>query len=201
MPEDFYRPLPEKVPDVERDVVLPDPVRGGRYRIHITCEHLLYKQFSGLDDALIGEIRVIADPTGNQEMKARRVRLKRVLRKLSNLDPSIYPGGEISDKEGLEKWIDEPGNDNGVWASWAEYTNAIDNPPLKSASEDRGDRGGEDAGESEEAGPAALVPTVRRVRADGGGGGGEVSDGDGNGAVSEAGSSGVEAESYAGAGL
>lgn len=195
---DFYTPLRDPLPPLELDIVIPNRLTGSTHRVHVTCRHLLYREFVGLEDLLIGEVQLIADPTGKQMMKIRRLKLKAVALKISNLDPSIYPGGEISDKEELEKWIDADENSDAVWASWQVFEQQIDNPRVKSADEDGRDGSGQDAGSAQETRPDAQLPTMRWVGADGEGDGRAVSGGYGNGSVPNAGESGVEAEAYEG---
>ena len=154
---DHYQPLRETLPPLELDVRIPNRLTGAVHRVHISCRHLLYHEFAGLDDLLIGEIAVVADPTGLQLMKARRMKLKRVVERISNLDPSVYAGGE---KEEVEKWIDAPENADAVYAAWIVYERSIDNPPTKSADEGGVDRSGEDAGESEVSRSFAQLSTV-----------------------------------------
>ena len=157
---DFSQPLRETLPPLELDVRIPNRMTGAVHRVHISCRHLLYHEFAGLDDLLIGEIAVVADPTGLQLMKARRMKLKRIVERVSNLDPSVYAGGEITGKEEVEKWIDAPENADAVYAAWIVYERSIDNPPTKSADESGSDRGREDAGEPEVARSAAQLSTV-----------------------------------------
>lgn len=195
---DFYTPLRDPLPPLELDIVIPNRLTGATHRVHVTCRHLLYREFVGLEDLLIGEVQLIADPTGKQMMKIRRLKLKAVALKISNLDPSIYPGGEISDKEGLEKWIDADENSDAVWASWQVFEQQIDNPRVKSATENGGNRSGKDSRDAQETRPDALVPAVYRLGTDGEGDGREVFGGEGNGAVPIAGAGGTEAESFEG---
>ncbi len=195
---DFYTPLRDPLPPLELDIVIPNRLTGAIHRVHVTCRHLLYREFVGLEDLLIGEVQLIADPTGKQMMKIRRLKLKAVALKISNLDPSIYPGGEISDKEEVEKWIDADENSDAVWASWQVFEQQIDNPRVKSATENGGDRSGKDAGSAQETRPDAQLRAVYGRGTDGEGDGRAMSGGHGNGAVSDAGSSGVEEEAVAG---
>ena len=167
---DHYQPLRETLPPLELDVRIPNRLTGAVHRVHISCRHLLYHEFAGLDDLLIGEIAVVADPTGLQLMEAMAAGVpivasdihgfKRVVERISNLDPSVYAGGEITGKEEVEKWIDAPENADAVYAAWIVYERSIDNPPTKSADEGGVDRSGEDAGESEVSRSFAQLSTV-----------------------------------------
>lgn len=195
---DFYTPLRDPLPPLELDIVIPNRLTGATHRVHVTCRHLLYREFVGLEDLLIGEVQLIADPTGKQMMKIRRLKLKAVALKISNLDPSIYPGGEISDKEEVEKWIDADENSDAVWASWQVFEQQIDNPRVKSTDEAGRDGGGKDSRVAQETRPDAQLRAVYGRGADGEGDGREVSGGYGNGSVSDQGASGVEAEAYEG---
>ncbi len=148
---DFYQPLRETLPPLELDVRIPNRMTGAVHRVHISCRHLLYREFAGLDDLLIGEVQPVADPTGLQMMKMKRTKLKAVLEKVSNLDPGVYAGGEISGKEELAKWVDADENSDAVWASWIVYERSIDSPMIKSKDESRSDSGGSDEGSAQAA--------------------------------------------------
>jgi hypothetical protein len=195
---DFYTPLRGALPPLELDIRIPNRLTGAIHRVHLTARHLLYREFIGLEDLLIGEVQPIADPTGKQMMKIRRLKLKAVAIKVSNLNPAIYPGGEISAKEEVEKWVDADENSDAVWASWQVFEAMIDNPQVKRSTEGSGDGGGKDSGEPEETRPDAQLRAVYGRVADGEGDGRPVSGGYGNGSVSDAGESGVETEAVAG---
>lgn len=156
---DYYRKQATKLEPIEFDVTVPDRVHGGRHRTHWKARHLLYHEFGGLADALIGEIQIVADPSGKQEIKARRLKLKRVALEVSNLDPDEWSGGKVTHEE-LERWIDADENADAVYAAWQVFAESIDSPPVKSTSENRGDGGGEDEGKAEEAESLALVSAV-----------------------------------------
>lgn len=156
---DYYKPQPATLDNIEFDATMPDRVNGGRHRVHVVARHLRYHEYSGLSDALIGEVQVVADPTGKQELKARRIKLKRVAVEVSNLDPDRWRDGRVTGEE-LARWIDDDANADAVFAAWHAFVECVDSPPLKSAAEDRGDRGSENEGEAQEAEPVALVSTV-----------------------------------------
>lgn len=156
---DFYRKQATQLEPIEFDVRIPDRINGGIHRIHVRARHLRYHEFAGLADALIGEIQVTADPTGKNELKARRLKLKRVAIEVSNLDPDEWRDGRITGEE-VERWIDDETNADAVFAAWQVFAESIDSPPVKSTTEDRGDRGGEDAGATEEREPLALLSAV-----------------------------------------
>ncbi len=181
---DFYTPLREKIPPLELDAVIPNRITFAKHRVHGTFEHLRYHEHAGLDDLLIGEVQPIADPSGKSRLTISRRKLARVLRAVSNLNPTIYPGGAITDEKELGAWIDAEENADAVWALWIVYERAIENPGLKSTSQDSGDRSGSDEGSSQEAPADARMSTVPRIRANGESGGGAVSSPDGAGAVS-----------------
>lgn len=156
---DYYRRQPTELEPIELDVRMPDRATGQIHRVHLRARHLRYHEFMGLGDALIGEISATADPTGRQELKARRLKLRRVAIEMSNLDPEEWRDGRISGVE-LERWIDDDANADAVYAAWQVYASAIDSPPVKSATEDRRDGGGEIAGAAEAAAPAAHMSPV-----------------------------------------
>jgi hypothetical protein len=84
-------------------------------------------------------------------MKMKRMKLKAVSERISNLDPALYPGGEISGKEEVAKWIDADENSDAVWASWIVYERSIDSPRIKSEDESSSDPGGSDEGTAQAA--------------------------------------------------
>lgn len=156
---DFYRKQATQLEPIEFDVTVPDRIHGGRHRVRVKARHLLYHEFGGLADALIGEIQIVADPSGKQEIKARRLKLKRVALEVSNLDPDEWSGGKVTHEE-LERWIDADENADAVYAAWQVFAESIDSPPVKSTTQDRGDGGGEDAGETQETAAVALMSAV-----------------------------------------
>lgn len=181
---DYYSPLRERIPPLELDAVIPNRITFAKHRVHGSFEHLRYHEHAGLDDLLIGEVQPIADPTGKARLTISRRKLARVLRGVSNLNPAIYPGGAITDEKELHAWIEAEENADAVWALWIVYERAIENPRLKSTSQDSGDRSGADEGSSQETAAAARVSAVPGVRANGESGGSAVSGADSAGAVS-----------------
>lgn len=181
---DYYTPLRETLPPLELEAVIPNRITRTRHRVCGSMRHLRYHEFMGLNDLLIGEIQPIADPTGRAELKVKRRKLGAVLERLSNLNPDIYPGGEIRDRAEIEKWVEADENADAVWALWTVYEREIENPSLKSEATGSSHESSADAGAVEKAAPDARVPAVSRIRAVGEGAGGSVSGAESAGAIS-----------------
>lgn len=157
---DYYTPPSAALPSLEFDTIIPNREAGGRHRVHFEARHCRYHEFVALEDLLIGEIALVADPSGKRHLTERRIKMRAVVERISNLNPAVYPGGEISGKEACGVWIDAPENADAVWAGWSDYAALIDNPTVKSTDASRRDGSGEDAGGVEENRPAALLSAV-----------------------------------------
>jgi hypothetical protein len=111
---------------------------GDAVTVTARAKHLRWHQFFALDDALFGEVEAGVDPTGEREIKARRIKLKRVLLELGNLDPKEFPGGRLAAGVALDEFLDDDRNADLVYALWARLVEVLNNPRSKSTAADSG---------------------------------------------------------------
>ena len=143
--------FPVTIHDDEGDIVTVT-MEGRRVRYH---------EFRGLDDLLIGEVHRQADPSGVEELKARRLKLKAVIERVEGLDEELAPGGVLTRGPALDAFFDNEGAADLVFAAWQAYAEALADPRSFRRNADSGGRGGADAGVPDGASPDALVPGVR----------------------------------------
>lgn len=167
--------------------------------VWVTARHLRWHQYRGLDDLLLGEIVPTADPTGEQELKARQIKLKRVIERIENV--AGVPEGVLIAGNALESFVDNPANADLIFATWQRYVEALQSPRLFRGNAAAGSGGGEVPGAGSGALRDAPVPGVRGpglAASDGA----AVPDRDGAAEIPDAGESGdSEAEAMAGAGV
>jgi hypothetical protein len=175
-----------KTPSLHREplafevTILDD--EGEAITVTATGRHLRYHQMRGLNDLLIGEVHQDADPTGEQELKARRIKLKAVLERLEGLDESVAAGGVLVRGPDLDRFIDNTANADLVFASWPAYVEAVTNPRSFRRDADRRGEDGETEGLPSRRAPDAHMPGVRGAGA-AAGEGATLPGGDGSGGV------------------
>lgn len=108
--------------DEERDLVA----------VRARGRHLFYHEHRGIDQEVMGKTRPEYDPTGKQSLEEARTRLGRVLTGLFDLDPDEFPGGEITDKAALERFVSADENADCVMALSVAYGMEADSPRRKS---------------------------------------------------------------------
>ena len=134
---------------------------GDVVTVWMEAKHLRYHQLRGLIDLLIGEVDQAADPTGEKEMAARRIKLKAVLEKIEGVDESLAPGGVLARGPALDAFIDDAAHADLVFAAWQRYTEALQDPRTFRGDADSGARGGAGANGADGQAPAAHMPGVR----------------------------------------
>lgn len=157
---------PYKKPKLKRepltlDVTLYDD-EGDLVTVTAKAKHFRWHQFFALDDALFGEIEAGVDPTGEREIKARRIKLKRALLEVGNLDPEEYPSGRLAAGAALDEFIDDEANADVVYALWGRLVEVLNNPRSKSTDANTGvSDGAAQEGDGADDGKAPL-PGVSR---------------------------------------
>lgn len=135
---------------------------GDVVTVAAVAEHVRYHRLRGLNALLVGEVHEHADPTGEEELKARRLKLRAVLEQYEGLDESIAPGGVLARGLPLERFIDDPANADLVFATWQAYMEALADPRTFRRDADHRGEGGDAQSASARQVPDPHVPGVRR---------------------------------------